>query len=129
MKSAERTQYDDLQELYSEKSGLDCSQEIDTARQEFKEEADTNKIMQRFGVNVPQKPIQFGEQFDIELQDALEAVRSARKAYRELPPDVRKEYPSWRTLLENLMSGKLSLDKKEEKSDRADTPKPTEDKK
>lgn len=111
MQKAERTQVDGKQPDYSERSGLDCSGSVDRARQEFKDEADTNKLLARYGVGLPLKPVVYGEQdFQLDLQKALEAVQVAKQAYRDLAPEIRRDYPSWQRLLMALENGKLSLD-------------------
>lgn len=111
MERAHRTQHDDLQDKISDASGIDCSTEPDTTRQEFKDEADTNVLLKRFGVGIPLKPVVYGEtHFDIDLQQALEAVNQARTAYRGLPPELKRIYPSWQTLLNAIESGALILD-------------------
>lgn len=111
MQRANRTQHDDKQDAISHASGIDCSTQDDTARQEFKDEADVNLMLGRYGVGLPQKQITYGEtDFDLDLQTALEAVNTARTAYRELPPELRKMYPSWQTLLNALETGALKFD-------------------
>lgn len=72
MHPAIRSQTDTDQELYSDEAGLDCSNLPDTARQEFKREADINDLLSRYGVGLPQKPTRFAEaDFDMDLQQAL----------------------------------------------------------
>lgn len=117
MHPAVRTQNDKMQDLYSQMEGVDCSESADRTRQEFRDEADTNKLLARYGVGVPQKPVEFGEQFNTELQEALAAINTARQTYRDLTPEQRREYPTWQRLLNALESGKLSFDmpKAEEK--------------
>lgn len=111
MQRSERTQADDEQEYYSELSGLDCSNLPDMARQEFKDEADTNKLLARYGVGVPQKPVTFSEAaFNMDLQQALEALNTARTAYHQMSPEIRQAYPTWRRLLDALQSGKVVFD-------------------
>lgn len=104
-----RSQGDGKQNEYSRRGALDCSDSTDVARQEFKSEADVNVLLQKYGVGIPQKQVAFGDtNFDIDLQEALAAVQAAKRAYRQLPPELRQRYPSWQTLLNNLASGRIT---------------------
>lgn len=107
-----RTQHDDLQDDYSQLGGLDCSDSRDMARQEFKDETDVNVILKRFGVDSFQAkaPI-FGEtDYDIDLQQALAAIQSAKEVHRGLPPELKKVYTNWRSMLNAANSGDLKRD-------------------
>lgn len=112
MHKAERTQADDLQEDYSIMSALDCGDSQDMTRQEFKDDADTNKLLNRFGVGLPQRQAEYGQEinFDLDLQTALDTMNKARLAYRELPAEIRKQYPSWQRIVAAINSGTLTLD-------------------
>lgn len=114
MHPAVRTQVDGKQRAFSKASAIDCSDSRDMARQEFKAEADTNLLLARFGVGVPQKAITFGDRDMVgdPLQTALAAIATARQAYRDLPPEIRAEYPTWQRLVSALQSRKLNLDEK-----------------
>lgn len=70
-----RKQYDD-DKSYSESCVIKCSEEEDKTRQEFKDEADVNKLLSRYGVNVPQLRPVYGEvDTDIDLQGAYLAAQ------------------------------------------------------
>lgn len=128
MHPAVRTQKDDLQEYYSELSGLDCSESVDVARQEFKDEADVNKLLARFGVAAPQRQPTFGEvDFDLDLQQAMFAVQEAKQAHAAMPANLRERYPTWQSLLNGLESGEFVIDLNEERrtNPRAPDPAPT----
>lgn len=106
-----RTQVDGLDEEYSIETALDCSDMPDTTRQEFKDETDVNKILGRYGVNAPMRPVQYGESnFDLDLQTALQAIYTAQDAVRNLPPDLAAKYPTWTSFMEAAYSGKLRQD-------------------
>lgn len=132
MHPAVRTQADDAQDYISWETGLDCEGDPtgkSVTRQEHKDDADANLLLQRYGVGVPQKQVQFGEDhFELQLQEALAAIAEAKKAYRNLKPEIRRQYPSWQRCLEALRSGKLDLDKipeqKEPASQKEDAPAP-----
>lgn len=114
-----RTQHDDRQFALSKAGALDCSASEDMTRQEFKDEADINKILNRFGYDTQQKTPTFGEvNFTADLQQALDAIKQARAAHADLPPDVKKDFPTWQTLLNALERGEIRL--------KADTDKPIE---
>lgn len=109
-----RRQGDGLGDMASDAAALDCSNLPDLARQEFKDEADVNHLMRRFGVGAfspPNRPGSFGEvDWDMDLQNAMFAVGAADRMYRKLPPDLRAKYPSWETLLNALRNGELKID-------------------
>jgi len=108
----ERKQGDGKQDDYSEISGLDCSQDKDLARQEFKDEADINILLRRFGVGTPSRVPQFGGEydFDIDLQKAKNAIAETQRAYNALPPNLKEKYKDWQTLLNAIQSGQLRID-------------------
>lgn len=80
-------------------------------RQEFKADADINNILQRFGV-MGKIPV-WGTTIDynIDLQSALNAVEQAKIAWKTMPLEVRKKYPTWQILLNEIESGKLKIHK------------------
>lgn len=80
----------------------------DTARQEFKQEADLHYTLERFGI-VPRReaPI-YGEWDDsIELQTALESVKQAKEGYRNLPQELRDKFGSMEEMLQAVENGSL----------------------
>lgn len=125
-----RRQSDGEQEIFSAEAAISFEDDPGKTRQEFKDEADTNILLKRFGVGIPQKQVTYGEtDFNIDLQTALEAVAIAKKAYKDLPADLRKQYPSWQTLLNHIESGKLTLDLTPPKTHEPKTDVPPEPKK
>lgn len=75
-------------------------------RQEFGQEADINYILSRFGVNSFARPVQYGEvDYDIDLQTALSAIEQAELGYNRLPEELRKQYPSWESVILALAEG------------------------
>lgn len=98
-------------------SGLDCSDLPDTARQEFKREADVNYILSRFGVGgIPQRQVSYGEaDFDLDLQGAYIANDAAEKAFYYLSPSLREKYKSVAAMLDAMNSGELAKDLAAEK--------------
>lgn len=109
MHPAIRTQSDGLGDVYSLETAIDAS-EGGVARQEFKDEADINIMLAKFGVFAPQKEVFFGDvDYGIDLQQALFAIADAKRAWQLMPDDVKKEFPTWRDLLNGLESGRLKL--------------------
>lgn len=81
--------------------------EEDQTRQEFKDEADLNWLLDRYQVP-PQgrSPAQYGVvNFDDDLTTAFEAVERARDAWEALPDEVKELYPSWQSLAEEIARG------------------------
>lgn len=109
MHPAVRTQHDANQDTYTLAGGLDCADSKDLARQEFKDEADVNILLKRFGVDSFQaKQPLFGDtDYDIDLQQALAAIQAAKEVYRGLTPELKKLYPNWRSMLNAANSGHL----------------------
>lgn len=107
-----RTQHDELQNYYSQQSALICPPEDDRTRQEWKQDADINHLMQRFGVGVPQKQQTYGltVDYNLDLQAAYDAVAQAKHAYRNMPDNLRAKYTSWQTFLNAISSGQLKLE-------------------
>lgn len=95
----------------SRDSGISFVGTEDRTRQEFRDEADLNILLKRFGVGNNQRPLTFGEvDYTIDFQQALSAINDARDAWRKLPPAVRDRYPTWRDLLNATESGSLDLE-------------------
>lgn len=114
MRKIFRTQTDNRGDYYSQATALDCNIEgnKDMARQEFKEEADINNILTRFGVHDQQRTmIHFGEaDYTIDLQQAMHSVHDAQRAYSRMDPEIRKLYPSFDKFLRGMSSGDLAKD-------------------
>lgn len=72
----------------------------DTARQEFKNEADINYMLSRFGVAPARGTPTYGEWDDtLDLQTAITSVREAREGYDRLPEELRKKFTSMEELI------------------------------
>lgn len=90
----------------------------DMARQEFANEADINYMLSRFNVTQPRGAPQYGEWDDtIDLQIALESVRTAREGYDTLPDNLKERFPRMEDLLRAVENGSLVL-----KDEKAPTP-------
>ncbi|AXH73662.1 MAG: internal scaffolding protein [Microviridae sp.] len=94
-------------------TGIDCSADTEfAARQEFKDDADINVLLRRFGAVPPQGPLKFGEfDFSLTLLEGIEAAREAARAFAELPKDVRERYRDWPSVLAAIDRGELSFSK------------------
>lgn len=103
------------QDVYSLESGLDASSTVeapDMTRQEFKQDADINYILSRFGVNaaLTARQPQYGEvDYNLDLHQALNAVRTAREAHDRMPDHIRQRYPSWQDLVKAVETGTADL--------------------
>lgn len=81
----------------------------DTARREFKKETDINYILSRFGVGA-QRPLSYGTaDYEIDLQNGLEAVRESQRAWKRLPADLKKRFPTWLSLLRAIDLGEFTI--------------------
>lgn len=106
------------QDIVSLEAGLDCSTEPDTARQEFKREADVNYILSRFAVDgvLPSKQVSYGEvDWDLDLHGAYIALEAVDVARRSLSPALQRKYRSQKELLDAMNSGELEADLRAEK--------------
>lgn len=97
-------------DIGAEDQGLDCTGSKDTARQEFKDEADINYMLSRFGVTQPRGTPTYGIWDDtIDLQSALQSVHDARTAFRRLPDNLKAKFPRMEDLLTALENGSLVI--------------------
>lgn len=91
----------------------------DLARQEYKNEADINYTLSRFGItNTRGTPI-YGETNDsLDLQMALESTRDAKAAFAQLDPQIQKRFGNVNTLLDAVENGDfvISQDKAPEET-------------
>lgn len=108
---AVRKQSDTEQDGYSLLTGLDCSDLPDMTRQEFKDEADINNLMTRYGVTgAPQRPTVFGEvDYDQDLQQAKQALHDAQRAWEHLPQNIKEKYRGWRSLFTAIENGTFEM--------------------
>jgi hypothetical protein len=108
----ERTQDDELQEEYSIMSGIDFTGVEEITRQEFKDDADLNILLARFGVNTPVRQMKYGEDIDytMDLQQALSAVEAARRTEHTIPNELRHKYTNWRDILNAAETGEYQHD-------------------
>lgn len=111
MQRPTRTQADGDQEHYSLLTALDCSTHPAITRQEFRDETDVNNILARYGVDGLRRPIQYSEvDYDMDLQQSLEAIREAERAVNRLPEALRTKYTTWERLLDGAFSGEFKQD-------------------
>lgn len=93
---------------------IDCSDDKDMARQEFKDDADINYMLSRFGITQPRGTPTYGEWDDtIDLQSALQSVHDARSAFRELPKELTNKFPRMEDMLAALENGSLVIKNEE----------------
>jgi len=108
---AVRTQCDDLGDKISNDTAQLETGEIIT-RQEFKDEADLNILLARFGVHQQVRAdAKFTEvDYNLDLQTALAAVEAARRADYKVPEELRAKYPNWLTVLKGAETGEYEHD-------------------
>lgn len=86
----------------------------DMAKQEFKDEADINYMLSRFGITQPRGTPAYGEWDDaIDLQNAIAAVEISNDAYRQLPIELRRKFASMNDLIRAVDNGTLIIRDKE----------------
>lgn len=105
-----RTQTDDLQDKMSAESAITFDPRDDRTRQEFKEDADINVILKRFGADsFNARPAQYGIiDFDLDLQQAKHAINDTRLAWNRLPKHLKDRFPNWESLLEAVDAGAIT---------------------
>lgn len=82
----------------------------DRARQEFKDEADINYMLSRFGITQPRGAPTYGEWDDtVDLMTAIGAVAEARDGYEKLPKELREKFPSMEAFLRAVDNGSLVI--------------------
>lgn len=96
---------------WSDESAIRCPPGEDKARQEFKEEADVNVILRKFGAGgFEPRPVVYGSQdFDLDLQSVYSAAEEAQAGWLRLPEHLRRRYPGWPELLAAVDRGEASL--------------------
>lgn len=82
----------------------------DMARQEYKNEADINYMLSRFGITQPRGTPTYGEWDDtIDLQSAISSVIEAKQGYERLPKELRDKFPSMEDFLTAVDNGSLVI--------------------
>lgn len=106
-----RDQADDLQAAYS-KGTRTINTDPSLTRQEQLPETDINTILNRFGVDTPMRRNGMFVEHDetIDLHQAMNAIRVAKQANYNLPPELQSKYPTWQKVLEGAESGQLEAD-------------------
>lgn len=111
-----RTQHDDhdINEYYGKLTATEPTGESLT-RQEFKEDADINTILTRFGVNtqVRNDMVWTEVNYDVGLQEALTSLDIAKRAQLDIPEELREKYPNWLALMSGIERGEYQKDLKD----------------
>lgn len=98
-----------------------AKENIDRARQEFKDEADINVLLSKLNITQPRGAPTYGEWDDtIELQTALQSLHDAREAYKHIPKELKAKFGNMQELIEALENGSLVI--KDEPDPTAGTP-------
>lgn len=83
---------------------VECLEEEDMTRQEFKDECDVNHILRQHGYMV--RPVQYGEHnFDDDLTAQMQSRSVFQLWYDSAPADVRELYPNLAAFLAAFGSG------------------------
>lgn len=108
-----RTQIDGLEDEYSLATALDTSADPMLTRQEYKDEADLNILLSRFGVPGA-RPMTWGQEIDwnTDLQQALGAMEQAKSVENTVPEELKSKYPTWRHVLNAVENGAYGNDLK-----------------
>lgn len=106
-----RENFSEDQELFSEMAGLECPPGEDMARQEFAKEADINTILSKFGVDsfTNRRPQFVATDWSLDLQTALDATAATNRAFKDLPDDVKKDFPTPEAMLNGIVTGVLKF--------------------
>lgn len=101
--------FEDDGDKFSQENTTDTGPET-KVRQELKEEADINSILQRAGVNPLQtrQPFYGEVDYTIDLQGAYRAVQAAADAYSRLPEHIKEQYPDWESVVQAVEAGKIT---------------------
>lgn len=111
---------------FSLDAGTDTSDLPDLARQEFKDEADVNWILARFGVHGPSRQVVYGEvDYTIDLQQAYALVDDVEHALRRMPQHLRTQFRTAAEFLEALDAGLIKPDDLKDPNQEAPPPEPT----
>ena len=104
-----RTAYDDLQAQLSAETAT-VNPDPDTgARQEFREDADINNLLRRYGA-VPASEVNLGWFDDtLTLQSAYEAVQEAKASFQGLPQNVKDHFHSWEAMYQAIARGDVQV--------------------
>lgn len=112
-----RTQNDDLNDIVSADTVIDCSTLPDLARHEQRDAGDINKLLARFRdpitgeyIGVPSRQTFFGELDEtVDLEQAIAAKADLQQTWDNLPPHIKQKYSNWRDVLQALESGDIKL--------------------
>lgn len=100
-----RSQTDGMGDFWSDATGIDFTNTEVLTRQEYKDEADLNILLARFGVNTPMRQMEWGAEIDdrIDLQTAMAAIEEAKKI--QVPDELRTRFPNWQAVLNGAETG------------------------
>lgn len=109
-----RNQTDDLGDVVSQATATHPIGESLT-RQEFKDDADINRLLARFGVNTQvRNDLQYGTQDDtLGLQELQLQLESAKNVMKAVPPELHDKYPNWLAVMSGIERGEYEKDLKD----------------
>lgn len=89
---------------------IDCSGDPKIVRQEQKIETSLDWILSRHGTApLGTRPQNTAVDYTIDLQQAVEATRAAKRAFNQLPAELRKDVHNWNQLLQGLDNGSIKV--------------------
>lgn len=121
MARAIRGQYDGKEDDFSDNAVIDYTNDPEAkseTRQEFKDEADINNILKKFGVDAFTHDSRFFVEtnYHLDLQQLIGAAADVQEAHAKLPDDLRQLFPSVEAMLAAARNGDLrtALDQRAE---------------
>lgn len=111
MIAASRFPGDGLGDAASIATGIDTGPETLT-RQEDTHDAEIGNIVNKFGANMQQRPVSYGEYVDYsqDLTSAHEAVAMAKAAHFDVPEELKHKYPTWWEVIRGAEDGSYEHD-------------------
>lgn len=98
-----RSQLDD-HDAISRQDVVTCSEDEDMTRQEFKDDSDINKLVERHGLIV--RPVKYGEHnFDEDLTAQMQSRSVFQLWFESAPANVKEMYPDLGSFLAAFASG------------------------
>lgn len=89
---------------------VDCSKDPKIVRQEQKIETSLDWILSRHGIApAGTRPMNVNIDYTIDLQQAVEATRAAKRAFNQLPAELRKDFHNWTDVLVGLDNGTIKI--------------------
>lgn len=109
MHPALRQQSDLIDPTIKIRETIACPPQEDKARQEFRDEADVNLLLKRYGAIPNPKPVGGEWDFSTDLQGAYALLNDAKRLFQDFPQPLRSQYRNWQNVYAAIMSGEIRL--------------------